>query len=89
MYVRLTDHYIKRWHERVGSDKVKTIQRRLKHAIRRGPLFGQGDGTFIVQVGRGKYAIVSMDSLGWTGITLFVVRPPLKRLKEGGMDNGA
>lgn len=89
MYVRLTDHYIKRWRERVGSDKVKHIQRRLKNAIRRGPLFGQGDGTFIVQVGRGKYAIVSMDSLGWTGITLFVVRPPLERLKEGGMGNGA
>lgn len=85
MYVRLTNHYIERWRERVGNDKVKKIQRRLKNAIRRGPLFGQGDGTFIVQVGRGKYAIVSMDSIGWTGITLFTIY----RHKKGGMDNGA
>ncbi len=82
MYVRLTEHYIERWRERVGDDKVKHIQRRLKKAIWRGPLFGQGDGTFIVQVGRGKYAIVSMDSLGWTGITLFTVYPP----QEGGRE---
>ena len=88
MHVRLTEHYIERWRERVGDDKVKHIQRRLKKAIWQGPLFGQGDGTFIVQVGRGKYAIVAMDQIGWTGITLFVVRPPLE-LKEGGMGNGA
>lgn len=86
MHVRLTNHYIERWRERVGNDKVKKIQRRLKNAIRRGPLFGQGDGTFIVQVGRGKYAIVSMDSIGWTGITLFTI---YRHNKKGGMDNGA
>ena len=82
MYVRLTDHFICRWRERVGYDKVNRIKKRLRNAIRKGPLFGQGNGTFIVQIGRGKYAIVSMDSLGWTGITLFTIYPTPQ---EGGM----